>query len=186
MGKERESTKEMRKALISSSIRATKEIMELPKSIEWKTDGAYCTEIMEHILEICERYGMLPTVAHMASAIGVPRDTIDDVRNRIIAANPDVVTVMQQYYSLCENTTVASTLDGGTNNIAGIFILKSQYGYKEEPREVIMTHNKLLGERKDPASIAQRYKDAMVVDAKEVRSVEGSVEEETSTGEYDF
>ena len=121
----------------------------------------------------------------MASAIGVPRDTIDDVRNRIIAANPDVVTVMQQYYSLCENTTVASTLDGGTNNIAGIFILKSQYGYKEEPREVIMTHNKLLGERKDPASIAQRYKDAMVVDAKEVRSIEGSVEE-SSTGEYDF
>lgn len=172
MAKDRETTKELRKAMISSAIRAAKEISELPKSIEWKTDGQYCREVMKHIVDICERYGMLPTMSQMASALGAPKDVVDDVMHGYIRANPDVVEVLTDYHNMCENVTVASTLDGGTNNIAGIFILKSQYGYKEEPREVVVTHNKLLGERKDPAAIAARYADAMVVDSGEVKAIE--------------
>ena len=124
-------------------------------------------------------------MAMLSSAIGVPKDTVADVMHKYIMANPDVVEAISSYYSLCENVTVANTLESTGNPAAGIFILKSQYGYKEEPREVIMTHNKLLGERKDPASIAQRYADAMVVDAKEVRSIEENTEEDVSE-EYTF
>ena len=165
-------TSEVKKAQIKASIRATKEILELPKSIEWKTDGSYVATLIAHILEICERYGMLPTIAQLSGALGVPKDTIDDVRQGFLMVNPDVKAEILRYYGLCESLTVTSTMDGSTNNIVGIFMLKSQYGYKEEPREIVIQHNKLLGERKDPAAIAQRYADAMVVDAKEVKEVE--------------
>lgn len=185
MGKGKSDTKELRKAMVSSAIRATKEIAELPKNGNWKTDGEYTKELMWRIIGICERYGMLPTISHMASALGVPKDVVDDVLHRYIRANPDVVEVLTEYYSMCENATVASTLTGGTNNIAGIFLLKSQYGYKEEPREVIMTHNKLLGERKDPAAIAQRYADAMVVDGSELKPIEDK-QTSVESGEFDF
>lgn len=189
--KEQENNREQRKSLISAAIRANKEIAELPKNDAWKTDGDYCEKLMGHVVSICERYGMLPTMAMLASALGVPKDIVDDVRNRYIMANPDVVNVIASYYNLCENVTVTSTLDGGTNNIAGIFILKSQYGYKEEPREVIMTHNKLLGDRKDIHSIAQRYMDAVVVDGKELKAIEEKTDEPDTAGsteepEYDF
>ena len=164
--------RESRKAQVSATIRASKEIAELPKNDNWKTDGEYVQTVVEHVLSICERYGLLPTVTHIAAALGVPRDIEYDVRMGYLRANPDVVSALQGYYTVCESATVASTLDGGTNNIAGIFLLKSQYGYKEEPREVVVTHNKLLGERKDPAAIAARYAEAMVVDSTELKAVE--------------
>ena len=154
-----------RKAAIAATMRATKEIGELPKNVSWKTDGGYMTELIAHVYTICERTGLLPTMNLLASAVGVPKDVIDDVRNGFIGANPDVVSAIIGFYQVCENTAVQSTLDGSTNNIGGIFLLKSQYGFKEEPREVVVTHNKLLGERKDPKAIAERYAQA-VIDAK--------------------
>lgn len=150
---------------IAETMRAAKEISELPKSVEWKTDGEYTMQIVERVYEVCERAGLMPTINLLASAIGVPKDVVDDVRNGYIGANPDVVSAITLYYQVCENTMVQSALDGNVNNIAGIFAQKSMYGYKEEPREIKITHNKLLGERKDPKAIAERYASA-VIDAK--------------------
>lgn len=164
-------TSEVKRAQIKASIRASKEIAELPKTVEWKTDGEYVGNVIERIFEICERYGMLPTIAHLSTAMGIPKDTVDEVRRGYTIVNPDVKARIDQYYGMCENLTVTSTMDGSTNNIVGIFMMKSQFGYKEEPREVVIQHNKLIGERKDPAAIAQRYADAVVVDAKEVREL---------------
>lgn len=185
MARDRDDAKELRKAMISSAIRATKEVAELPKNANWKLDGAYCAELIGRILGICERYGMLPTMAHLASALGAPKDVVDDVLHKYIRANPDVVEAITGYYTICENVTVASTLESTGNPAAGIFILKSQYGYKEEPREVVVTHNKLLGERKDPEAIAQRYADAMVVDSAELKPIEDK-QESTDGTDYDF
>lgn len=169
-----------RKARIAMTMRATKEISELPKSVSWKTDGAYIGELIDRVVSICERVGMLPTMNLLASAVGTQKQTLEDVVTGLIRANPDVVSAITLYAQVCENTAVQSALDGSTNNIAGIFMLKSQYGYKEEPREVVVTHNKLLGERKDPAAIAARYAEA-VIDAKP-----DDVTEAPATEEYDF
>lgn len=173
--------KDDRRVMVSAAIKASAEIGQLVKKHDWQTDGAYVRELMSHVLEICERYGLLPTLSHMAYALGVPKDVMDDVRTGFIHANPDVVGCLTEWYQLCESVTLSTTLSGAVNNIAGIFTLKSQYGYKEEPREVVVTHNKLLGERKDPKQIAERYRDATVVDAVETRAIEEKVADE-----YDF
>ena len=117
--------KELRKMLIQSAVKASKEIAELPKNGNWAYDAEYVAKVAEHVLEVCERYGMLPTVSHLASAIGITKDTEADVRVGVLRnVSIDVVEVFRKYYTICENTTVASTLDGGSNNIAGIFLLK--------------------------------------------------------------
>ena len=72
---------EVKRQQIKASIRASKEIAELPKTDEWKTDGGYARNVVERILEICERYGMLPTIAQLGTAMGVAKSTLDDVRS---------------------------------------------------------------------------------------------------------
>lgn len=166
-----------RKGMVSAAIRATTEITQLPKNGQWKTDGEYVREVMAHIIEICDRYGLLPTMSHLAAALSVPKEVIDDVRTGFLHANPDVVTHLVEYYQVCESVTLSTTLSGAINNIAGIFALKSQYGYKEEPREVVFTSNKIVGGLKDPKAIAEKYQECVVVDSAETKPVES---------EYDF
>lgn len=162
-------TSDERKAMVTSAIRATTEISQLPKNTNWKTDGAYVRELMGHIIEICDRYGLLPTISHLAAALSAPKDVIDDVRTGYISANPDVVTHVIEYYQICESVTLSTTLSGAINNIAGIFALKSQYGYKEEPREVVFTSNKIVGGLKDPKAIAEKYQECIVVDGADTK-----------------
>lgn len=176
-------TRDERKATIAMTMRATKEIAELPKCISWLSEGGYVADTIDRVLDVCERVGMMPTVSLLASALGVPKDTVEDVRNGYIASNPDVVSALVMYHQVCENTLVQSSLDGTTNNISGIFAMKSMYGYKEEPRQVVVTHNKLLGDRKDTKAIAQRYEAAMVVDGT-IREIEDK--QDVEAGECDF
>lgn len=160
--RKQEQTRDDRKAAIAATMRATKEISELPKDAGWKTNGSHVAEVIEHVYSICERTGMIPTANLLASGLGVSRDILEDVRNGFIMANPDVVEAIGLYCQVCENTAVQSALDGNVNNIAGIFAMKALYGYKEEPREIKITHNKLLGEVKDPKAIAAKYASAVI------------------------
>ena len=157
--------KDERKGLITATTIAMKEISELPKSAEWRTDGAYTASIVERVLAVCERVGLLPTMGLLASALGEPKDIVEDVKNHYIPANPDVVSAVAGYGQVCENVLVQSTLSGAVNNVSGIFMAKALHGFKEEPREIVMTHNKLLGGTKDAKAIAEKYASA-VVDAK--------------------
>ena len=170
-------TSDDRKTMVSAAIRATTEISQLPKNGNWMHDGEYVRELMGHILEICDRYGLLPTLSHLAAALSVSKETIDDVRTGYVHANPDVVTHVIEYYQVCESVTLSTTLSGAINNIAGIFALKSQYGYKEEPREVVFTSNKIVGGLKDTKAIAEKYRECVVVDEAETKPADS---------EYDF
>lgn len=157
--------KDERKGMIASTTIAMKEISELPKCREWQTNGEHVAEIANKVIGICERVGLLPTVGLLASALGVAKDVVEDVKTGYIPANPDVVTTITSFAQVCENVLVQSTLNGAVNYASGIFMSKALHGFKEEPREIVMTHNKLLGNVKDARAIAEKYASA-VVDAK--------------------
>lgn len=166
-------SKDERKGLITATTRATKEISELPKDVGWKTNGAFVAEIADKVIEICERVGLLPTMGLLASALGVPKDTLEDVRTQFLKVNADVYETVCAFFQVCENVLVQSTLNGAVNYASGIFMSKALHGFKEEPREIVMTHNKLLGGAKDAKAIAEKYASA-VVDAKpeELRDID--------------
>ena len=164
--------KSPRGEVISANIRAVKQISELPKDENWRTNAVYVHHITEKVLEICERTGLFPSSIHLASALGISNAMEQDVRSRIIPANEDVVFEMQQFHQMCEAIMSQVSLDGSANYASAIFALKAQYGYTEAPREIKITHNKLLGERRSVEEIAARYRESIVVDADNVREVD--------------
>lgn len=152
--------------MISATVIGTKKITEIIKSPNWRFDPMHIKAVEENILKICSEYGMLPTINFMAMALGVSKNTEISARNGTTACDAEVVATLQEYARICESVTLQASLDGTANNIAGIFSLKSLYGYRDEPKEIVVTHNfnGLLGDRKDPHEIAQRYADAVVID----------------------
>lgn len=155
-----------RKEAIGQSIKTVQMVASLPKNENWMFDAAYVSELIRKLIDLCAENGIIPTANLMASALGVPRERETDVRMERVPCNPDVAHLLKEYFKLCENTTVQASLDGSANNIATIFLMKSMYGYQEQPKEIVVTHNynKLLGDRKDPEAIAARYAESMVID----------------------
>ena len=163
---------------MSSTVVGMKKITELPKNSNWKYDAEHVKKCIQHILDICTKNGLIPTVNMMAMALGISKMTEYNVRTGVTAANADVVDLLNEYVRICENVMLQGTFDGTINNIGGIFGLKSLYGYRDEPKEIVVTHqfNGLLGERRDPEAIAQRYAEAVVIDVEpdEIKAVEAS------------
>ena len=164
-----------RKAM-QGTVLAMKKISELPKNDNWKYDPKHIRNCIESILKICSDYGMIPTVNMMGMALGVSKTVEYNVRTGITASSAEVVDLLNEYVRICENVMLQGTFDGTINNIGGIFGLKSLYGYRDEPKEIVVTHqiNALLGERKDAQAIAERYAEAVVIDVEpsEVRMLE--------------
>lgn len=161
---------------MSATVVGMKKITELPKNDNWKYDAKHMRNCISCILDICTKGGMIPTVNMMSMALGVSKMTEYNVRTGVTAASAEVVDLMNEYVRICENVMLQGTFDGTINNIGGIFGLKSLYGYRDEPKEIVVTHqiNALLGERKDAQAIAERYAEAVVIDVEpsEVRMIE--------------
>lgn len=151
---------------MSSTIAAMKKITEMPKTDNWKYDPNHVRKVVVSILDICQKSGIIPTVNMMSMALGVSKMTEYNVRTEATAADAAVVEILNEYVRICENVMLQGTLDGTINNIGGIFSMKSLYGYRDEPKEIVVTHNfnGLLGERRDPEAIAARYAEAVVLD----------------------
>lgn len=160
------STADEKRAMIRNTVIATKKISEMPKNHNWRFDPKHIEAVKEGILKICSDYGMIPTINYMAMALGVSKNTEISARTGVTTCDAGVVEALQDYARICESVTLQTALDGTANNIAGIFSLKSLYGYRDEPKEIVVTHqfNGLLGDRKDPHEIAQRYAEAVVID----------------------
>ena len=143
-----------------------KKITELPRNDNWKNDPKHVRSIMMSIIKICAESGMIPTINLMAMGLGVSKQTEYNVRTGVTAAASEVVDTLNEFCSICENVTLQATLDGTANNIGGIFVAKALYNYRDEPKEIVVTHNfnGLLGERKDADAIAERYAEAVVID----------------------
>ena len=175
-------TLENKKASIQNIVIATKKITEIPRSDNWRFDPMHVNAVKEQLLAICSEYGLIPTINYMAMALGVSKNTEISARNGVTACDADVVATLHEYARICESVTLQASMDGSANNIAGIFSLKSLYGYRDEPKEIVVTHNfnGLLGERKDPHEIAKRYAEAVVIDVDptEVKYLEETEEDD--------
>lgn len=155
-----------KKIAVGNTVLAMKKITELPKNDNWKNDPKHVRSVMMAIIKICAENGMIPTINLMAMGLGVSKQTEYNVRTGVTAAASEVVDILNEFCSICENVTLQATLDGTANNIGGIFVAKALYNYRDEPKEIVVTHNfnGLLGERKDADAIAERYAEAVVID----------------------
>ena len=174
----------VKRQFVGSTVVAMKKITELPRCEDWKTNADHVRRCVKQILNICAEAGMIPTINLMSMALGVSKQTEYNARTGVVACSAEVMEILKEYASICENVTLQATLDGTANNIGGIFAMKALYGYRDEPKEIVVTHNYngLLGERKNPEEIAQRYAEAVVLDVEpsELRYVEQQEESDDS------
>lgn len=126
-------------------------------------DTANPKQVEKRIYEyfrICSENDMKPSMAGMALAIGVSRNTLwewsvggfrndthyDTIKKAVQMLDAQMVDYMQ---------------NGKINPVSGIFLMKNNFGYKDQ-QEVVVTPQAPLGEQRDVDSLRNEYMETVV------------------------
>lgn len=113
-------------------------------------DAEQVAQRLSEYFEIYARYDMKPTVSGMAMALnGMSRPTLGAIAHDGATGStgyksalpPEVTSVIKKAYNLLENMWENNFQSGKLNPVAGIFLAKNNYGYKDQ-NEYVLTPNK--------------------------------------------
>jgi len=124
------------------------------------SDEKQVEERIRQYFEYCAGQDIKPRVSGMANWLGIHRDTLNTWQ-RGTARKGTHMEIVQKYMGLMEELWESYMLDGKVNTVAGIFLGKIMFGYRE-PTEVIVSTGQPLGEQVDAKQI-EEYLD--VIDA---------------------
>lgn len=104
---------------------------------------------------ICNENDMKPSMAGMALAIGVARQTLWDwsVGNARSGTHHDLVKKAVQ---MLDAQMVDYMQNGKINPVSGIFLMKNSFGYKDQ-QEVVVTPQAPLGEQTSAEELRDKY-----------------------------
>ena len=122
-------------------------------------------EACEQYLNICEEDGIKPSVAGLGFALGVSREILLQwVRGEVSVECADVV---KYYFSMLEVFDETALKDNKTNAVAGIFLGKNNYGYKDQVEHKIVDDRELSNEE-----IEMKYRKIHEIVNNEVKEIE--------------
>lgn len=160
---EEKQKREWNKATLAH-IKKIREI-EKPSPMFPKTISKAC----EEYLNLCEEDGIKPSVAGLAFALGVSREVLLQwVRGEISVECADIV---KYYFSILEIFDETALKDNKTNAVAGIFLGKNNYGYKDQVEHKIVSDKEMTNEeierkyRQRHGIINQEVKELDIVEA---------------------
>ena len=111
--------------------------------------------------DLCAENDMKPSVAGLALAFGVSRETLTrwtngtgENRSRILPAG--VRHTLKKAYQILNAQMEDYMQNGKINPVAGIFLMKNNMGYQDK-QEVVLTPNQPLGEQLSPEDLQQKY-----------------------------
>lgn len=110
--------------------------------------------------QICADNDMKPSMAGMALAVGVRRETLwhwstGDTRS------DTHFNLIKKAVQMLDAQMVDYMQNGKIHPVSGIFLMKNSFGYKDQ-QEVVVTPNNPLGEMKDTAEMRERYLESVV------------------------
>lgn len=111
---------------------------------------------------IVAKNGMKPSVAGMALALGVDRRRLWEMAQRETKGK-DVSDAIKKGYLILNQLMEDYMQNGQINPVAGIFLMKNNFGYKDQ-QEMVLTPNNPLGDQKNTEELRQKYLDSVVVD----------------------
>lgn len=114
-------------------------------------------------LTICYEDDMKPSVSGLALALGIDRSSLLRYRHGIIGKNEEVRTILKRAVDLLDQQMTDYMQNGKINPVAGIFLMKNNFGYQDKT-EVVVSPVVPLGDQSDENALADRYNDAVVVD----------------------
>lgn len=139
------------------------------KMWDWpKVDMTKPQEVSERIkqyLQICVEDEIKPSVAGMALAFGIDRRTlwkwINGIESAYIPAESRDLLKKAHYFL---NAQMENYMQNGKiNPIAGIFLMKNNWGYTDK-QEVVVTPNQ-LGEQLSANDLQKKYLEDVAIDA---------------------
>lgn len=117
---------------------------------------------------LCEQDDMKPSVAGMALAFGVERNTLwrwaNGVESQYLPTESR--NLIKKAYQLLNSQMENYMQNGKINPVAGIFLMKNNMGYQDK-QEVVLTPNSQMGDSATPEELQQRYIEATVGDYEE-------------------
>ena len=142
-------------------LQQSMEIFNLP-AIDLHTVDAV-TDRINTYFGICAKYDMKPTITGFAMALNLDRRRLwelrtgnVDERNKQLRDIPsDVLDVIKKTYNMMEKMWEDYMQNGKINPVAGIFLGKNNYGYKDQT-EYVLTPNTQKDEI-DAEGIRKRY-----------------------------
>ena len=106
-------------------------------------------------LEKCAEWDDRPTVAGFALAMGYSRDQLLTIKNGLVKSVPaESVDTLKRAWDLINQTMEQYMVDGHLNPVTAIFLLKNNFGYKDQTESVIVRKDPY--ETGDPEEIARR------------------------------
>ena len=91
---------------------------------------------------ICSEDDIKPTVESFALSLGISRFTLFDImngRNKSRITNHAAILSMKKAYDMISSYYAHMMNNGRINPIAGIFLMKNNYGYKDTTEHVVTT-----------------------------------------------
>lgn len=108
----------------------------------------------------CAENDMKPTVTGLALALGVTMDTMRDWASGRSRKGTHMELILKARM-IIEDQMNSYMENGKINPVAGIFLLKNHFGYKDQ-QETIITPNMTMGEEVDTNEMKMKYLDKIV------------------------
>lgn len=143
-------------------------LAELPE-IDTK-DAEQVKKRINEYFKICCKSDMKPSMAGLALAIGVCRQTLWEWANDRTRKG-EFGNAIKKAVQMLDLQMVDYMQNGKINPVSGIFLMKNSFGYTDKT-EVVVTPNNPLGEEVEQKALEQKYMDS-VIDADGVIIDEG-------------
>jgi transcriptional regulator with XRE-family HTH domain len=130
-------------------------LFNLP-TIDRKDPQQVSDRINLYFTRCCEA-DIKPSVAGLANALGVQRQAIWDIRsgNDLRGFSPESADLIKKAHGILGELWEDYMQNGKVNPVAGIFLGKNHFGYKDQ-QEVVVTPNNPLGDETSTEEIAKR------------------------------
>lgn len=121
------------------------------------TDAKQIEKRIEEYFIACANDDMKPSVAGLAVAMGTDRRRLWEWASE----KSDRSDTIKRAYAVLDHLMNDYMQNGKINPVAGIFLMKNNFGYADK-QEVVLTPNNPLGEQRGTKEIEERYIESVV------------------------
>jgi len=127
------------------------------------TDLDQVNERIRTYFEMAAEADMKPSVASLAVAFGISRAWLYQIVNGNVKKYTHCIEPIKKAVQILDAQMVDYMQNGKINPVSGIFLMKNNFGYKDQSEIVVKPSTEM--QNGDPAEIRERYLDSVVAPA---------------------
>lgn len=139
-------------------LKHSMEIASLPK-IDIK-DAEQVKKRINEYFTICCGSDMKPSMAGLALAIGISRQTLWEWANDVVRKG-EFGDAIKKAVQMLDLQMVDYMQNGKINPVSGIFLMKNNFGYTDKT-EVVVTPNNPLGDEVEQKALEDKYMNSVI------------------------